>query len=164
MSLLRWIIQTSVYCIFHRETLSPDTQQFHFPFPHHTSVIYILNPEWVSVLRFKVNTEQFLSIHRYRKCANIIRKYGYETNKKYTMKAVLGGFLRCVVFNTLEPHLSWQHWSNSKVLISFYLHLSSIRMKSLMPRFSTKTPEEEVVLNRNEMSAFSSPWKVGKWR
>lgn len=37
-------------------------------------------------------------------------------------------------------------------------------MKSLMPRFSRKTPEEAVVLNRKEMSALSSPWKVGKWR
>ena len=37
-------------------------------------------------------------------------------------------------------------------------------MKSLMPRFSRKTPEEAVVLNRKEISALSSPWKVGKWR
>ena len=37
-------------------------------------------------------------------------------------------------------------------------------MKSLMPRFSRNTPEEAVVLNRKEMSALSSPWKVGKWR
>lgn len=46
----------------------------------------------------------------------------------------------------------------------FYLQLSSIRMKSLMPRFSRKTPDEEVVLKRKEMSALSSPWNVGKWR
>lgn len=37
-------------------------------------------------------------------------------------------------------------------------------MKSLMPRFSRNTPEDEVVLKRNEMSALSSPWNVGKWR
>ena len=37
-------------------------------------------------------------------------------------------------------------------------------MKSLMPRFSRKTPEDEVVLNRKETSALSSPWNVGKWR
>lgn len=37
-------------------------------------------------------------------------------------------------------------------------------MKSLMPKFSRKTPEDEVVLNRKEMSALSSPWNVGKWR
>lgn len=46
----------------------------------------------------------------------------------------------------------------------FYLQLSSIRMKSLMPKFSRKTPEDEVVLKRKEMSALSSPWNVGKWR
>lgn len=46
--------------------------------------------------------------------------------------------------------------------LSYDLQLSSIRMKSLMPKFSRKTPENEVVLNRNEMSALSSPWKVGK--
>lgn len=37
-------------------------------------------------------------------------------------------------------------------------------MKSLMPRFSRKTPEAAVVLNRKEMSALSSPWNVGKCR
>lgn len=42
--------------------------------------------------------------------------------------------------------------------------LSSIRMKSLIPKFSRKTPEDEVVLKKKEMSALSSPWKVGKWR
>lgn len=47
---------------------------------------------------------------------------------------------------------------------SSYSQLSSIRMKSLIPRFSRNTPEEAVVLNRKEMSALSSPWKVGKWR
>lgn len=46
----------------------------------------------------------------------------------------------------------------------FYLQLSSIRMKSLMPKFSRKTPEDEVVLKRKEMSALSSPWNVGKCR
>lgn len=45
-----------------------------------------------------------------------------------------------------------------------YSQLSSIRMKSLIPRFSRNTPEEAVVLNRKEMSALSSPWKVGKCR
>lgn len=80
--------------------------------------------------------------------------------------------------NTLpaELNLSFPGWSflslchtkgKSRLDISprgFYLQLSSIRMKSLMPRFSRKTPEDEVVLNRKEMSALSSPWKVGKWR
>ena len=33
-----------------------------------------------------------------------------------------------------------------------------------MPRFSRNTPDEAVVLNRKEISALSSPWKVGKWR
>lgn len=33
-----------------------------------------------------------------------------------------------------------------------------------MPRFSRNTPEEAVVLNRKEISALSSPWKVGKCR
>lgn len=37
-------------------------------------------------------------------------------------------------------------------------------MKSLMPKFSRKTPEDEVVLKKKEMSALSSPWNVGKWR
>lgn len=39
----------------------------------------------------------------------------------------------------------------------FYLQLSSIRIKSLMPKFSKKTPEDEVVLKKKEMSALSSP-------
>ncbi len=34
----------------------------------------------------------------------------------------------------------------------------------MMPRFSRKTPDEAVVLNKKEISALSSPWKVGKWR
>lgn len=37
-------------------------------------------------------------------------------------------------------------------------------MKSLIPRFSKNTPDEAVVLKKNDTSALSSPWKVGKWR
>ena len=37
-------------------------------------------------------------------------------------------------------------------------------MKSLMPRFSRKTPDKAVVLKKKEMSALNSAWKVGKWR
>lgn len=44
------------------------------------------------------------------------------------------------------------------------LQRSSIRMKSVIPRFSKNTPEEAVVLKKKDTSALSSPWKVGKWR
>ena len=54
--------------------------------------------------------------------------------------------------------------SNALGRENLHLQLSSIRMKSLMPKFSRNTPEEAVVLNMNETSALSSAWKVGKWR
>jgi hypothetical protein len=37
-------------------------------------------------------------------------------------------------------------------------------MKSAVPRFSRRTPEEAVVLKYREMSALSSAWNLGKWR
>lgn len=43
-----------------------------------------------------------------------------------------------------------------------YLQTNSILMKSFTPRFSKKTPDELVVLKKNEMSMLKSVWKVGK--
>lgn len=45
-----------------------------------------------------------------------------------------------------------------------HLQLISSRMKSLMPRFSRKTPDKAVVLKKKEISTLISAWKVGKWR
>lgn len=53
---------------------------------------------------------------------------------------------------------------NQKLFIKYDLQCSSILMKSLIPRFSKNMPEEAVVLKKNDTSALSSPWKVGKWR
>ena len=64
----------------------------------------------------------------------------------------------CQLFRT-KPDI---YIMTAEHFLSSHLQLSSIRMKSLMPRFSRKTPEEDGVLKRKEMSAFSSPWKVGK--
>ena len=41
---------------------------------------------------------------------------------------------------------------------------SSSLMKSVIPRFSTNTPEKAVVLKKKDTSALSSPRNVGKWR
>ena len=41
---------------------------------------------------------------------------------------------------------------------------SSSLMKSVIPRFSTNTPEEAVVLKKKDTSALSSPRNLVKWR